>query len=100
MITIYCRGHHGTRRGLCPECQELLDYAIARLDRCPFQTGKTTCADCSVHCYRPAEREMIRAVMRYAGPRMLFRHPILTLFHFIDSLRKEPVRPGRADGDP
>ena len=100
MITIYCRGHHGTRRELCRECEELLDYATARLDRCPFQEGKTTCANCPVHCYRAAERKKIRAVMRYAGPRMLFRHPILALFHFIDGSRKEPVRPERASSDP
>jgi len=36
-------------------------------------------------------REKIRAVMRYAGSRMFYRHPILTLFHFIDGFRKEPV---------
>jgi hypothetical protein len=38
-------------------------------------------------------REKIRAVMRYAGPRMLFRHPIMTLWHYIDGRRKEPFRP-------
>jgi hypothetical protein len=38
-------------------------------------------------------REKIRVVMRYAGPRMTFRHPILTLFHFIDKMRKKPVKP-------
>jgi hypothetical protein len=32
-------------------------------------------------------------VMRYAGPRMLYRHPIMTLQHMIDGLRGEPSRP-------
>jgi predicted amidophosphoribosyltransferase len=100
MVTIYCRGHHGTRRALCLDCRELLDYARERLDKCPFQEGKTTCANCPVHCYRPAEREKIRAVMRYAGPRMPFRHPILTLFHFFDGLRKQPIWPERERRDP
>ena len=36
-------------------------------------------------------REKIRVVMRYAGLRMFYRHPILTLFHFINGFRKEPV---------
>ena len=27
MIRTYCRGHHGTRQGLCPECQTLQEYA-------------------------------------------------------------------------
>ncbi len=39
-------------------------------------------------------REQIRAVMRYAGPRMVYRHPMMTLFHFVDGLRKEPIWPG------
>jgi hypothetical protein len=29
--------------------------------------------------------------MRYAGPRMMFRHPILTLYHFLDGRREEPL---------
>ena len=90
MIHLYCRLHHSTKKTLCPECAELLAYTQERLDKCPFQEGKTTCARCPIHCYRPAMRERIRTVMRFAGPRMLFRHPILTLWHFIDLLRKEP----------
>jgi predicted amidophosphoribosyltransferase len=95
MIELYCRDQHGVREGLCPACSELLEYADQRLDRCPFQEGKTTCANCSVHCYKPAMREQVKAVMRYAGPRMLYRHPILTLFHFLDGRRKEPLRQKR-----
>jgi hypothetical protein len=37
--------------------------------------------------------------MWYAGPRMLHRHLILTLFHLIDGLRKEPVGPQRKIGN-
>ena len=32
-------------------------------------------------------RTRIKEVMRYAGPRMLFRHPVLALLHHWDSLR-------------
>ena len=99
MIGIYCHGQHGNKDELCFECKELLDYARERLNKCPFQENKTTCGKCPVHCYRPVMREKIRAVMRYAGPRMFYRHPILTLFHLIDGLRKEPVRPQRKVGD-
>jgi len=91
MIDLYCRDHHGTQKELCTDCHELLDYAYLRLDKCPFQEGKTTCANCSVHCYKTDIREQVRQVMRYAGPRMLRRHPILTLFHFIDGKRKDPL---------
>jgi len=91
MIRLYCRDHHGGKNAFCAECSELLDYARLRLDKCPYQEGKTTCAKCPIHCYKPVMREQVRAVMRYAGPRMLFRHPILTLYHFIDGRREEPV---------
>jgi hypothetical protein len=32
-------------------------------------------------------RERIRQVMRYAGPRMLFNHPILSVFHLIHRVK-------------
>jgi len=92
MIRLTCEGEHGGEDGLCPECDALLDYALERLERCPFQQGKTTCADCPIHCYHPSKREEIRAVMRYAGPRMLIRHPILAVRHIIDGLRKQPIQ--------
>jgi len=92
MIHISCQGQHGTHGGLCPDCRELSEYVRKRLDTCPFQERKTTCANCRVHCYKPAMREKIREVMRYAGPRMIFRHPLLAFFHFLDGHRKVPVR--------
>ena len=91
MIRLYCADNHESQDGLCADCTELLDYAQVRLDRCPFQEGKTTCAKCPVHCYKPDRREQVRVVMRYSGPRMLHRHLIMTLFHFIDGRRKQPV---------
>jgi hypothetical protein len=91
MIADYCRSQHADADS-CPECAELLDYAFKRLEKCPFQEGKTTCAKCPVHCYRPDMRERIRKVMRYAGPRMIYRHPVLAVFHLIDGRRKEPLK--------
>jgi len=38
-------------------------------------------------------RKKIRAVMRYSGPRMIYRHPALAIAHLIDRLRKEPLKP-------
>ncbi len=90
MIALYCRDHH-LAKSLCPECRELLDYAQKRLEKCPFQEGKTTCAKCPVHCYSPQMRARVRSVMRYSGPRMLYRHPLLAVFHLIDGIRKKPV---------
>jgi hypothetical protein len=46
-----------------------------------------------------ARREQIRAVMRYAGPRMMFRHPRLAFYHLvIDSRREKPERVERKSG--
>lgn len=87
MIRIYCSGRHNTDTGLCPECEGLLRYALERIDRCPLKGRKTTCARCTIHCYAPAMRQRIREVMRYAGPRMAYTHPLLTLLHLFDGLR-------------
>ena len=92
MINIYCYDLHKTQGDLCLECRELLNYAKVRLDKCLFQEKKTICANCKIHCYKPDMREKIQTVMRYAGPRMMYRHPILSMFHWIDGLRKEPIR--------
>ncbi|MHC4608258.1 MAG: nitrous oxide-stimulated promoter family protein [Planctomycetota bacterium] len=88
MMRIHCRGVHGTKKGLCAECEDLREYAQQRLDKCPLAADKPTCAKCPIHCYKPEMREKIRAVMRYAGPRMTWRHPILAMRHLIDGRRK------------
>jgi hypothetical protein len=101
MISVYCRDRHGTPRGLCPECSELSEYASSRLERCPFGAEKPTCVNCPIHCYQPARREQVRLVMRYAGPRMLWRHPILAIFHMMEGRRPSPPlsnRKARAAG--
>jgi hypothetical protein len=90
MIRIYCRDRHRTRGELCAECGRLHDYAMGRLDRCPFAEDKPTCAQCPVHCYQPALRERIRQVMRYAGPRMLWRHPWLAICHLLEGRKPAP----------
>ena len=92
MSEIYCHAQHGTRGAeLCADCRELRDYAVQRLDRCPFQETKSTCANCAVHCYKPDMRERVRAMMRFAGPRMLLYHPILAIWHlWVDGHRKAP----------
>lgn len=88
MIRCYCRHRHRSGDRLCPECQSLHDYARLRLESCRFGEEKPTCAKCPVHCYQRERREQIREVMRFAGPRMLFEHPLLSLRHWIDSFRR------------
>ncbi|MFN7988313.1 MAG: nitrous oxide-stimulated promoter family protein [Thermoanaerobaculia bacterium] len=87
MIRLHCRDLHGGRTALCAGCEELRAYAERRLEKCPFAEEKPTCVACPVHCYEAAMRERIRVVMRYAGPRMLLRHPVLAVRHLIDERR-------------
>lgn len=87
MIRIYCRHKEGNR-DLCPDCKVLLEYARIRLSKCPFGENKTSCRKCTVHCYRPDMKERIRAVMRYAGPRMIIYHPVAAIRHLITEIRR------------
>ena len=64
MIGVYCRGKHKHKGELCP-----------------FMETKTFCSACKVHCYSKEMQEKIKEVMKYAGPRMLFYHPLQALDH-------------------
>jgi len=102
MLGIYCQDHHETREELCPDCTALFEYAQARLGKCPWGENKPVCAKFEIHCYRPAMREEIRKVMRYAGPKMLLRHPLLTIDHLLQRGKPAPSRPsghGSTDAD-
>lgn len=87
MIQIYCHKKHGHKHDLCEECQELLDYAAMRIDKCPFMEEKTFCNNCRVHCYKPDMRQRVKDVMRFSGPRMLFVKPHLVVLHEYHSIR-------------
>lgn len=84
MIRLYCHHKHHTE-DICEECAELSRYARERSERCPFMEEKTFCANCKVHCYKPEMREKIKTVMRYSGPRMIFYHPLLAIWHLISA---------------
>jgi hypothetical protein len=101
MVKMYCSGHaHARESGaqLCVECASLFDYATRRLERCVFGDAKPTCANCLVHCYTADMREQVRVVMRWAGPRMLLRHPILAIRHQLDGRRPSPTLPAKPAG--
>lgn len=88
MIALYCRSHHATARGeLCDDCISLLAYACSRLEHCPHGDAKSSCRKCAIHCYSHANRERIRAVMSYAGPRMMFIHPLSAIKHIISEIK-------------
>lgn len=92
MISLYQRR--------CPDAQADVEhyqalnaYADKRLDKCVFGEEKPACKQCPIHCYQPAKREEMKQIMRWAGPRMLWRHPILTIRHLIDDRRPVPALP-------
>ncbi|OHB81159.1 MAG: hypothetical protein A2Z38_01215 [Planctomycetes bacterium RBG_19FT_COMBO_48_8] len=84
MIQIFCGAHHGTgRKLLCPACTELLDYAKERLNKCPYGENKGACSKCKIHCYKPGMRKQITDVMRFSGPKIVRKHPLLAIDHLL-----------------
>ncbi|NVO18382.1 MAG: nitrous oxide-stimulated promoter family protein [Bacteroidetes bacterium] len=93
MFGIYCSHHHRINVGLCAECSGLMAYAEKRLEKCKFGESKPVCKDCQVHCYSPKKREDIKKIMRWSGPRMAYRYPLLAACHLLDSLqlKQKPI---------
>ena len=90
-LSMYCNAHHVHRlrstftfdhpkisaraiKGpqLCDECVKLLRHAIVMRVKCPLDP-KPKCRKCPEHCYRPVYKDQMETVMKYAGPRSLFR---------------------------
>ena len=89
MIRMFCRKHHNPDKNyLCDDCHTLQNYAMERIEKCPYLPDKPVCSKCPIHCYKPEMREKVRKVMRYSGPRILTRYPVLSLFHLFDGFRK------------
>lgn len=82
MIRLYCQKKEKNKT-LCPACEELIHYAHARLDHCPFGEEKGQCKSCTIHCYKPLMRERMQQVMRFSGPRTLFYSPWKTIRHLL-----------------
>jgi len=89
MTGIYCAHHHAPDQGtVCESCHSLLEYSAKRLEKCPYGSKKPSCARCPIHCYKKVQRKQVQSIMRFAGPRMVLRHPWRTLEHFFDRFRK------------
>lgn len=93
MVELYCGEVHKAGESVCTSCRELLSYARLRLDKCPFGEEKPKCANCKIHCYKPDMRGKVRDVMKYAGPRMLLKHPAMVLRHAMQGV-KNPFSKG------
>ncbi|UQF82044.1 MAG: nitrous oxide-stimulated promoter family protein [Mogibacterium diversum] len=91
MIKLYCHKNHTNQNGkeLCDECQELIEYACERSEKCRFMKNKTFCSNCRIQCYSPEMKKRIQKVMRYSGPRIIIYHPLLCLRHVITGAKEK-----------
>ncbi len=83
MIRMYCRAHHHPEGEMCEACAEVFSYATMKYHRCLFGEDKPVCEVCPVHCYGREMRERIRTIMRWSGPRMILRHPLMAIDHLM-----------------
>jgi len=89
MVKIFCKNHHNTNDSLCSECFEIRDYALKRLENCPYQDKKPVCGKCGLTCYNKKFRDKTEKMFIYSGPRMFFQHPILGIQHICDSFKNK-----------
>lgn len=95
-VEVYCAGRHGAAertpfalpeslgaRKLCPECAELMEYAVARRVKCPLEAEKPSCKHCRIHCYAPAQREKVREIMAYSGRKLIMRGRLDYIWHYL-----------------
>lgn len=87
MVKLYCRKNHKSGE-LCDECKEVLNYSLKRLDHCKFMETKTFCSNCKSPCYNMEMKEKVKKIMKFSGPRMLFYHPLLVIYHIISGIKK------------
>jgi len=90
-LSMYCDAHHDHRLRepfvfshlkmpakvmegpqMCDECSRLLRHAVVMRALCPLDP-KPKCRNCPRHCYRPIYREQMERVMKYSGPRSIFK---------------------------
>lgn len=89
MVKLYCKKKHYTKKGLCVACKEVYEYALRRIDVCPFMETKSFCSNCNVHCYKQDMREKICEMMRFSGSRMLLYKPHMALHHVYVTIKEK-----------
>ncbi|HFF8525126.1 TPA: nitrous oxide-stimulated promoter family protein [Providencia rettgeri] len=96
MINIYEKAHSAPN-DIPDYYQKLFIYAVNRLEKCRYGEAKPACKQCPIHCYQPKMREQMKAVMRWAGPKMLLHHPILAIRHLLDDRKPVPKLPAKVN---
>lgn len=87
MIELYC-SHRLKQDTLPEEYQHLAEFACRRLNQCKYGENKTACRDCPTHCYAPKEREQIREIMQWVGPRMILYSPKDAIIHICETVKR------------
>ncbi len=86
MVQMYCRHKHGHHIP-CDDCLNFLQYANKRLLKCRYAKFKPVCQKCKTHCYSKKYKQMAKEIMSYAGPRMIYKHPLLAIYHLYEKYR-------------
>lgn len=87
MVRIYCTKFHNPEDDLCDDCRDLAAYTVECVTRCPCGEDKPACGLCRTNCFREDYYSRITVIMRYAGPRMICKHPLLAFSHLLDAVR-------------
>lgn len=87
MVLIYCKANNCYGSAPCVKCTKLGVYAKSRLEHCRFQEKKPVCGRYDLTCYDLQNKDYAEEVFTYAGPRMMFEHPLLGIKHFQDAFR-------------
>jgi len=90
LIRIHCHGRHHAGPELCAGCTDLQRYVAERMARCVLHDAKPTCATCKARCFAPPQQVRFRAILRYAGPQLFWRQPLLALWHHFDTRHTPP----------
>lgn len=83
MIDIFYKNKKHKNQYTSTEIEELKNYCKSRVDNCPVILEKSFCSSCKIHCYDEEHRALIKKVMKYSGPRMIYYHPILLVKHLL-----------------
>lgn len=56
---------------------ELVMKAFRHAERCPHSFYKTFCHQCPTTCYKLTDLEQIEPIMKYAGRKIMMKHPLI-----------------------
>ena len=96
MMRLFCQEQHH-RDDLCTECQQLLDYSKAHLQNCKLGLKKPVCENHSFGCYAVGCRDQLQIVIGATRTRMFWKHPQISLRHWLDRFYHEHPTPRGRD---